>query len=113
MLAALAGKLGASGEVELRRGLAERLPLRDASVDCLFANMVLHHVEHPAQAIAEMARALKPGGRLVLTDLVSHDHAFLREEHHDRWLGFEPAQVQGWLEAAGLRGASVEDLGED
>ncbi len=53
------------------------------------------------------------GGRLIITDLDAHRPTFLREEHHDRWMGFRRMDVQGWLEAAGLRAVTVEDAGED
>ena len=67
----------------------ERIPLRDNSVDYAFANMYLHHVESPLEAIREMARITTFGGRVVITDLDVHTYEFLREEHHDRWMGFE------------------------
>ncbi|MBI5958817.1 MAG: class I SAM-dependent methyltransferase [Chloroflexi bacterium] len=92
-----------------RLGTAEALPLDSASVDYVFANMFLHHVENPLTAIREMARLLKPGGKLVITDLDSHTFEFLREEHHDRWMGFARADVSGWFEQVGLSGVSVGD----
>jgi ubiquinone/menaquinone biosynthesis C-methylase UbiE len=91
---------------------AEHLPLPDAQVDYVFANMYLHHVESPASAIREMARILRPGGRLVITDLDTHQFEFLRTEQHDRWLGFERRDVASWLGAAGLEAVSVESIGE-
>ncbi|HEX2906760.1 MAG TPA: class I SAM-dependent methyltransferase, partial [Phototrophicaceae bacterium] len=94
-------------------GTAEALPLGDASVDYVFANMYLHHVEQPLAAIQEMARLLRPGGKLVITDLDSHTFEFLRAEQHDRWLGFARPDVQQWLEQAGLRYASVGDVGSN
>jgi hypothetical protein len=55
---------------------------------------------------------LKPGGRLLITDLEPHAFEFLREEHFDRWLGFERDDLERWLAEAGLRSISVESLGE-
>lgn len=92
-------------------GIADALPLGAASVDYGFANMYLHHVEHPLQAIVEMTRILRPGGKLVITDLDTHHFDFLREEHHDRWMGFERTDVQQWFEQAGLQHISVGDVG--
>ncbi|MHC1752228.1 C-GCAxxG-C-C family (seleno)protein [Humidesulfovibrio sp.] len=91
---------------------AERLPLPDASVDCVFANMLLHHVDDPARAIGEMARTLKPGGRLVITDLDLHARRELLDEQHDRWPGFAREDVARWLEAAGLDAVAVDACGE-
>ena len=99
--------------VEVRQGSADALPLRDAEVKQAFANMYLHHVEEPAEAIREMARTLQPGGQLVITDLDEHTFTFLKEEHHDRWLGFKREDVQRWFEAAGLREVSVRGIGSE
>jgi ubiquinone/menaquinone biosynthesis C-methylase UbiE len=100
-------------DVDLRLGDAESLPLADASVDLVFANMYLHHVERPAHAIAEMSRLLKPGGRLVITDLDEHNFEFLRTEQYDRWLGFPRLDVRLWLEQAGLADVIVDCVGEN
>jgi ubiquinone/menaquinone biosynthesis C-methylase UbiE len=113
MLEALRDKFPPSATLDCRVGEAEALPLADGSVDYCLANMLLHHVERPGAAIREMVRVLRPGGRLVISDLDSHDFSFLREEHHDRWLGFARAQVSAWLEEAGLMDVQVVGSGED
>ncbi len=86
-----------------------QIPLPDALADTVVANMYLHHAPEPANAIREMARLLKPSGRLVIADLDAHTHGWLREEHHDRWMGFAREEVRAWLEAAGLVNILVED----
>jgi ubiquinone/menaquinone biosynthesis C-methylase UbiE len=97
---------------EARRGDTDALPLSDGEVDAVFGNMVLHHAPDPAAAIREMARALKPGGVLVITDADSHTHEWLRTEQHDRWLGFDRSDVDGWFRAAGLTDVTVGDTRE-
>ncbi|HYG80380.1 MAG TPA: class I SAM-dependent methyltransferase [Pyrinomonadaceae bacterium] len=114
MLAEMRTKFAAAaGKVDYRKGEAASLPLADRSVEHVFANMYLHHVEDPARAIAEMARILAPGGRLTITDVFEHPFEFLKTEHHDRWLGFRREALEEWLTAAGLREVAVDDLGEE
>lgn len=78
------------------------LPLPDWSVDAVFANMYLHHCPDPLAALREMARILRPGGRLVITDMEAHPHAWLKDEMADFWQGFERWQVRDWLKEVGL-----------
>ena len=59
-----------------------------------------------------MARALKPGGTLVITDADSHTHEWLRTEQHDRWLGFARADISRWFQDAGLEEVAVGDTHE-
>jgi ubiquinone/menaquinone biosynthesis C-methylase UbiE len=98
--------------VECRVGESEHLPLEDGEVDYAFANMYLHHVEHPDTAIGEIYRILKPGGRMVLTDLDSHDFEFLKTEHMDRWMGFSRDDIRNWFTRAGFHDVSVDCVGE-
>jgi len=113
MLDEMQRKLSSSDGIEYRVGQGDALPIDDEAVDCVFANMYLHHVESPERAIREMARILRPGGRLVITDLDEHAFQFLRTEQQDRWLGFKREHVEGWLVGAGLDGVAVDCVGED
>jgi ubiquinone/menaquinone biosynthesis C-methylase UbiE len=113
MLEVLKEKLGSSDELDCRKGEADALPVESGSVDAVFANMYLHHVEDPAGAIAEMARLLKPGGRLVITDLDQHNHTFLLTEQHDRWSGFKRSDVRQWFKQAGLSQVRSESFGSN
>ena len=97
---------------EARPGDTAALPLQTGEVDAVLANMVLHHAEDPPAAIREMARALKPGGTLVITDADSHTHEWLRTEQHDRWLGFARADIGRWFQDAGLEEVTVGDTRE-
>ncbi len=88
--------------VELRPGDAEELPLSDGECDIAFCSMVLHHLAQPARGISEMGRVVKPGGRVVLIDLIRHEHEWARELMGDQWLGFTEQQIRRWLFEAGL-----------
>jgi len=113
MLDAMKKKFVGIQGVDFRLGEAENLPIPGDSVDYAFANMYLHHVEIPLKAIKEMVRILKPGGKLVLTDLDEHDYDFLRTEQHDRWMGFKREDVNRWLTEAGLKAVVVDCADED
>ncbi len=80
-----------------------RLPLPDDAFDTVVLQMVLHYAEDPAAAVAEAARVLRPGGRLVVVDLLRHDQPMERLAH--RWPGFDDAAIASLLAAAGLHGA--------
>jgi len=97
---------------EARAGDLDSLPLAAGEVDAVLANMVLHHAADPPRAIREMTRPLKPGGRLVITDADSHTHEWLRTEQHDRWLGFDRADIARWFRDAGLEEVTVADTNE-
>lgn len=112
MLATMKKKFASFDCIDYRQGEAERLPVETCAVDYVFANMYLHHVESPPEAIVEMARILKPSGRLIITDADEHNFEFLREEHHDRWLGFKREEIREWFERAGLRNVTVGDIKE-
>lgn len=103
MLDAARAKLAASGlDVEWRAGEAQALPLADAEVDAVFAHMVLHYLPSPEDAFAEFARVLKPGGSAIIVDFVRHHAEWMHTELGVLWLGFDPAEVEQWLAAAGF-----------
>lgn len=100
---------GVSG-VELRLGEMTHLPLPDASVGCVVANMVLHHAADPATVLAEIRRVLIPGGILLLADLARHERESAREQLADQWLGFEEAELDSWLKLAGFAAVTIEQI---
>ena len=113
MLAELKRKFADCDGLDCRLGQDRNLPLPDGTVDYAFANMYLHHVESPPAALREIVRILKVGGKLVATDMYEHDFEFLREEHHDRWLGFKREDLAAWLSGAGLQDVQVDCAGQD
>ena len=88
--------------VELRVGSVNNLPIETNLAQAVFANMVLHHAPDPAQMLVEMARVVKPGGRVVITDLDQHTKEWFRVEMADVWLGFSREQIREFMEGAGL-----------
>lgn len=108
MLDVARANLAATPAVELRLAEGRRLPAETGSFDAVFANMYLHHAPDPAAAIAEMGRLLKPGGRLIITDLDTHEQAWMRAAMADRWLGFARQVVQAWFETAGLTDVIID-----
>jgi ubiquinone/menaquinone biosynthesis C-methylase UbiE len=113
MLTEMRAKFTDSGRLEYRCGESEALPVKDNSVDYTFANMYLHHVPSPVKSIREMTRMLKPGGKLVITDLDEHNFSFLKTEHHDHWMGFKRNDVKQWLSVAGLKNIIIECVGQN
>lgn len=94
------------GNVELQ--LADALNDTAEAADCVVLNMVLHHFSDPASALARLARRVRPGGSLLLTELCSHDQQWAREACGDVWLGFDQEELAHWAEQAGLKpGASL------
>jgi SAM-dependent methyltransferase len=94
--------------VEFVKADLRDLPIEDASVDAAFATLVVHHTPDPGAAVKEMARILRPGGTLVVVDLLSHGHEWLREEQGDVWLGFGRDDLVGYLGKAGLVGTQFK-----
>lgn len=86
--------------LEYRLGDIESPPIDDASVDIAFFSQALHHAEKPANAIAAAHRILKPGGRIVILDLLKHQFEDARELYLDHWLGFSELDVSRFLEEA-------------
>lgn len=112
MLQVMKEKFRRFDTVDYRVGESVALPIPDGTVDYVFANMYLHHVESPEEAIREMARVLRPGGQLVITDLDRHEFEFLRVEQQDRWLGFDRKDIHRWFTQAGLKKVQVQSAGE-
>lgn len=113
MLAVAAENLAALGvtNVALARGEVEDLPLPDDSADVAVANMVLHHAPDPAAMLTEMARVVRPGGKIAITDEVAHTYEWMHTEQADLWLGFTPEQVDTFFTQARLIDHGYASLG--
>jgi len=104
-------KLEAAGiPSSLRQGDMYALPLDDGSADTIIIHQVLHYAHSPAAAIAEAARVLARGGRLLVVDFAAHEREELRATDAHIRLGFEDETMAGWFKAAGLAIDHVEHL---
>ncbi|HKW02728.1 MAG TPA: metalloregulator ArsR/SmtB family transcription factor [Vicinamibacterales bacterium] len=110
MLGAARVRTAGLDNVELRRGSLEALPIDDATLDAATMMLVLHHLPAPGAAIAEAARVLKPGGRLLIVDMSTHDREEYRQQMGHVWLGFSDDQISKWLQQAGFSRITVRAL---
>jgi ArsR family transcriptional regulator len=89
--------------LEFRLGDLEAVPLEKDAVDLAFFSQSLHHALHPEQAVTEAFRIVKPGGRIVILDLLRHQFEEAREMYADVWLGFTEVELRGFLKKSGFR----------
>jgi len=99
---------------QVRLGDTYRLPFSNGAAgtgfDVVLFHQVLHYLDDPGTAVAEAARVMAPGGKLLIADFASHNEEFLREEYAHRRLGFSDREVEGWFATAGLAGAGTETI---
>ncbi len=103
-------KLAGAGNTDLRQADLYALPMADGEANVAIIHHVLHFAQQPGAAIAEAARVLGPGGRLLIADFAPHDREELRTRAAHVRLGFADEQVAGWAEAAGLKMVRIETL---
>ena len=87
--------------VEFHQGDIFKLPLESRSVDAAFCVMVLHFLPEPARGIAGLCRVTRPGGSVILVDLVQHKQEWMREQMAHQWLGFDRPAIERWFREAG------------
>ena len=112
MLAVARANLDRAGlaNAQVRLGDIHSLPFPRDSFDVVTVHQVLHYLADPERALAEAARVMRPGGRLLVVDFAPHDLEFLRARHAHRRLGFAHQAMRQWLEAPGLALDGVRDL---
>ncbi|RYD38698.1 MAG: metalloregulator ArsR/SmtB family transcription factor [Verrucomicrobiaceae bacterium] len=88
--------------LEFRVGDIESPPIDDTSLDLAILSQALHHAEHPQTAVNAAFRILKPGGSLIILDLLQHNFEEARELYADRWLGFAESDLASMMEKAGF-----------
>jgi ArsR family transcriptional regulator len=113
MLQAAKKRLHGFDNVDLRRGELEALPIDDGRLDAATLMLVLHHVPEPERALADVARVLKPGGRIVLVDMLPHDRDSYRQQMGHVWLGFSDEHVSRLFQSAGFEETRIVALPPD
>lgn len=94
--------------LEYRVGDIEEPPIADGSVDLALFSQALHHAQQPSRALQAAHRIVKPGGRLVVLDLLKHNFEKARELYADVWLGFSEVDLQEMIEAAGFKNVETK-----
>jgi ArsR family transcriptional regulator len=112
MLRLARAKLSERGlaHAELRQADLYALPVQDEGADAAILHHVLHFAQQPGAAIAEAARVLSPGGRLLIVDFAPHEREELRTQDAHARLGFSDEQILGWFDAQGLAPVQIETL---
>jgi ArsR family transcriptional regulator len=99
--------------LEYRQGNMEQPPIRPGSVDVVILSQALHHAVHPPRALEAAWKILRPGGTVLILDLVEHSFEAAREMYADVWLGFAPAELSRLLREAGFEGNTVEVVAKE
>jgi ArsR family transcriptional regulator len=89
--------------LEFRLGDLQNPPIEPQSVELVVLSQALHHAEEPARAVNAAYRILRPGGEVMILDLLQHNFEKAHELYGDRWLGFPESDLHRWLEAAGFK----------
>lgn len=110
MLRAARTRLHGVAGAEVRHGTLEALPLEARTVDLAVMSLVLPYVADPALALAEAQRVLRPGGRLLIVDMMPHEHEEYRQAMGHVWLGVSAAQLEQWAGTAGFTAVRVHPL---
>jgi ArsR family transcriptional regulator len=113
MLDAARARVSEMPNVDVRKGEMEALPLDSQQLDAALLFLVLHYVPDPARALAEIARVVKPGGRLLLVDAQPHERVEYQQQMGHVWLGFSEKQISRYLTAAGFDDVRVRSLPVD
>jgi ubiquinone/menaquinone biosynthesis C-methylase UbiE/DNA-binding transcriptional ArsR family regulator len=113
MLAAARQRLADTNNVDLRQGELESLPIEDGELHAAMLSLVLHYSPDPARALAEVARVVRPGGRVLVVDMLPHDRADYQQQMGHVWLGFSEKQIVKFLTGAAFQDVRVRALPAD
>ena len=110
VVAAASERLRRFANVDVREGDMHALPFKDGSFDLVVLMHALTYADKPAQAVAEAARVLRKGGRLLLSSLAKHEHRNAVEAYGHQNLGFSEKELRKFADKAGLAIASSETV---
>jgi ubiquinone/menaquinone biosynthesis C-methylase UbiE len=113
MLAAARARLDGLASVDLRQGDLEALPIQTGELDAAVMSLVLHYSPDPARALAEVARVVQPGGRVLIVDMLPHERAEYQQQMGHVWLGFSEKQITRFLTGTGFGNVRVRTLPTD
>ncbi len=102
MLGAARKRTAALASIDLRRGDLAALPIDDGECDAALLLLALTYVSDPPSVLAEARRILKPGGKLVVVDLLEHDREDFQRHMGQQWRGFALDQIKETLASAGF-----------
>jgi SAM-dependent methyltransferase len=113
MLDAARQRLHDFGNVDIRQGELESLPIENEALHAAMLSLVLHYSPDPARALTEVARVLRPGGRVLVVDMLPHDRQEYQQQMGHVWLGFSDKQITKFLTGAGFSDARIRALPVD
>jgi ArsR family transcriptional regulator len=113
MLEAARARLEPMQNVDIRQGELETLPIENGELQAAMLSLVLHYSPDPARALTEVARVLRPGGRVLVVDMLPHDREEYQQQMGHVWLGFSEKQVTKYLTGAGFSDVRVRSLPVD
>ena len=96
--------------VEFRQGNIESPPIRAKTIDLALLSQALHHAEHPEKTVVAAHKILRPGGQVMILDLLEHNQAKVAKHLGDRWPGFSETQLHTWLKNAGFKKIEITEV---
>ena len=113
MLDAARQRLTGATNVDIRQGELETLPIESGELDVAMLSLVLHYAPEPSRALAEVGRVVKPGGRVLVVDMLPHDREEYQQQMGHVWLGFSESQITRLVSGAGFEKVRVRMLPVD
>ena len=113
MLEAARQRLSGASNVDIRQGELETLPIESGELDVAMLSLVLHYSPEPPRALAEVARVVRQGGRVLVVDMLPHDREEYQQQMGHVWLGFSESQITRLLGGAGFEHVRVRMLPVD